>query len=139
MSGVSVMLGGTAVIASSTTTQDCVTISTSEAEHVAMAQGVKTALFTRAMSAFLRPQLVGRIIDLFEDNQGAVTMAENLISGGRTKHIDGWYHSIRELVKHRVIAIKYTESRNQHAEILTKPFGAEGFVQHRRFLMNLPG
>ena len=40
------MLGGTSVIASSTT-QHCVTLSTSEAEYVAMAQGAKTALFTR--------------------------------------------------------------------------------------------
>ena len=54
MSGVAVMLGGTAVIASSTT-QLRVTLSTSEAEYVAMAQGTKTALFIRAVLAFLRP------------------------------------------------------------------------------------
>ena len=138
VSGVAVMLGGTSVIASSTT-QHCVTLSTSEAEYVAMAHGAKTALFTRAVLDFLQPQLVGRIIDLFEDNQGAIAMAENPISGGRTKHIDVRYHFIRELVKHNVIAIKYTESRNQHADILTKAIGAEGFVRHRRFLMNLPG
>ena len=138
VSGVAVMLGGTSVIASSTT-QHCVTLSTSEAEYVAMAHGAKTALFTRAVLDFLQPQLVGRIIDLFEDNQGAIAMAENPISGGRTKHIDVRYHFIRELVKHNVIAIKYTESSNQHADILTKAIGAEGFVRHRRFLMNLPG
>ena len=44
VSGVAVMLGGTSVIASSTT-QHCVTLSTSEAKYVAMAQGAKTALF----------------------------------------------------------------------------------------------
>ena len=67
VSGVAVMLGGTSVIASSTM-QHCVTLSTSDAEYVAMAQGAKTALFTRAVLAFLQPQLVGRIIDRFEDN-----------------------------------------------------------------------
>ena len=137
VSGVAVMLGGTSVIASSTT-QHCVTLSTSETEYVAMTQGAKTALFTRAVLVFLRPQLVGRIIDLFEDNQGAIAMAENPISEGRTKHIDVQYHFIRELVKHKVVAIKYTESRNQHADILTKAVGTESFVRHRRFLMNLP-
>ena len=104
-----------------------------------MAHGAKTALFTRAVLDFLQPQLVGRIIDLFEDNQGAIAMAENPISGGRMKHVDMRYHFIRELVKHKVIAIKYTESRDQHADILTKAIGAEGFVRHRRFLMTLPG
>ena len=99
VSGVVVMLGGTSVIASSTT-QHCVTLSTSEAGYVAMAQGAKTALFTTAVLAFLQPQLVGRIIDMFEDNQGAIAMAENPISRGRTKHIDVLYHFIPELVKH---------------------------------------
>ena len=91
------------------------------------------------MLDFLQPQLVAKTIDLFEDIQGAIAVGENPISGGRTKHIDVRYHFIRELVKHKVIAIKYTKSRNQHADILTKAIGAEGFVQHRRFLINLPG
>ena len=137
VSGVAVMLGGTSVIASSTT-QHCVTLSTNEAEYVAMAQGAKTALFTMAVLAFLQPQLFGRIIVLFENNQGAIAMSENPISGGRTKHIDVRYHFIREVVKHKVITIKHTESRNQHADILTKAIGEEGFVRHRRFLLNLP-
>ena len=43
-------VSGIAVIAvNSSTTQDCVTLSTSEAEYVAMAQGAKTASFTRAV------------------------------------------------------------------------------------------
>ena len=113
-------------------------LSTSEAEYVAMTQGAKIALFTRAVLTFLQPQLVGRMIDIFEYNQGAIDMAENLISGGRTKHIDVRFHFIRELVKHKITAIKYTESRNQHADILTEAIGAEGFVRRRRFMMNLP-
>ena len=100
--GVAVVLGGTAVIASSTT-QHCVTLSTSEAEYVVMAQGAKTALFTREVLAVLQPQLVGRIIDLLEDNEGAIAMVENSTSGGRTKHIDVRYHVIRALVKHKTI------------------------------------
>ena len=46
VSGVAVMVGGTLVNASSTT-QHCVTLSTSEVEYVAMAQQAKTALFTK--------------------------------------------------------------------------------------------
>ena len=89
----------------SSTTQHCVTLSTSEAEYVAIAQGTKTALFTRAVLVFLRPRLVGRIIDLSEDNQGAIAMADNPISGGRTKHIDVRSHFTRELVKHKMIVL----------------------------------
>ena len=137
VSGVAMMVGGTVVNASSTT-QHCVTLSTSEAEYVAMAQGAKTALFAKAVLDFLQPELANETTDLFEDNQGAIAIAENPISGGRTKHIDVRYHFIRELVERKALNIQYTESSNQHADILTKPLGQEAFARHRSFLMNLP-
>ena len=52
VSGVKVMVGWPAVNASSTT-QHRVTLSTSEAEYIAMAQGAKTALFTKTGVRFL--------------------------------------------------------------------------------------
>ena len=137
VSGVAVMAGGTVVNASSTT-QHCVTPSTSEAEYVAMAQGAKTALFTKAVLDFLQPELASETIDLFEYNQGAIAIAENPISGGRTKRIDICYHFSRELVERKVLNIHYTESSNQHVDILTKPLALEAFARHRSFLMNLP-
>ena len=137
VSGVAVMVGGIVVNASSTT-QQCVTLSTSEAEYVAMAQEAKTALFTKTVLDFLQPELANETTDLFEDNQGAIAIAENPISGGRTKHIDVRYHFIRELVEPKVLNIQYTDSSNQHTDILTKPLGLEAFARHRSFLMNLP-
>ena len=73
----------------SSATQHCLTLSTSEAEYVAMVQGAKTAL------NFMQPRLVRETVDLFKDNQGAIAIAENPISGGRTKHIDVRHHFIR--------------------------------------------
>ena len=57
------------------------------------------------MLDFLQPELANETIDLFEDNQGAIAMAENPISGGRTKHIDARYHFIRELVEGKVLKV----------------------------------
>ena len=56
--GFAVMLRNTAVSASSTT-QHCVTLSTSEAEYIAMAHGVNTALEIKAMLDFVQPHLSG--------------------------------------------------------------------------------
>ena len=137
VSGVAVMVGG-AIMNASSTTQHCVTISTSEAEYVAMAQGAKPALFTKAVLNFLQPEFANETIDLFEDNQGAIAIAENLFSGGRTKHTDVRYHFIRELVERKVLNIQYKESSSQHADILTKPLGLEAFARHRSLPMNLP-
>ena len=52
VSGVAAMLGNTAVGASSTT-QHCVTLSTSEAEYVAMAHGAMTDLAIKAVLDFV--------------------------------------------------------------------------------------
>ena len=118
------------------TTQHCVTLSTSEADYVAMAQGAKTALFTKAVLDFLQRELTSETVDLIEDNQGAITIAENPIRGERTKHIIYvLYHFMRELVERKVLNIQYTESRNQHADILTKPLGLEAFAIPRSFFL----
>ena len=69
----------------SSTAQHCVTRSISETAYVAMAQGEKTALFTKVVLDFLQAELAGEIVDLFEDNQGAIAIAEkpNKLGGGR--------------------------------------------------------
>ena len=138
VSGAAVMLGGSVVSATSTT-QHCTTLSTSEAEYVAMAHGVKNALFSRAVLEFVQPQLCGMVFKVFEDNEGAKALAENPLSSARTKHIDVRYHFLRELVKRNEIAIRHVQSKDQHADILTKPLGRDAFSRHRRFLMNLSG
>ena len=68
VSGVAVMVGGTALSASSTT-QHFATLSTGEAEYVAMAQGAKITLFTKAVLDFLQPELTIETIDLFQDTK----------------------------------------------------------------------
>ena len=136
VSGVAVMLGG-AVISATSTTKHCVTLSTSEAEYVAITQGARMVLFTKAVE-FLQPQISGRTVDVFEDNQGAIALAENPMSAGRTKHIDVRYHFIRELVEKKVLRMVYRKIEEQPADVLTKPLARESFERHRRFLMNLP-
>ena len=105
-----------------------------------MAQGAKTSLITKAVLDILQPELVSETFDLFEDNQRAIAIEENSTSGERMKHIDVRYHFIRELVERRVLTIQYTESSNQHADILTKPLGLliEAFARYRSFRINLP-
>ena len=135
---VAVMVGGIVVNANSTP-QHCVTLSTFEADHVTLAQAVKTVLFTEAVLDLLYPSLVGETIGLFEDSQGAIAMAENPMSGEQTKNIEVRHHFINELEESRAISVQLTESSSQHADILTKSLGLEAFLKHRAFLMNLPG
>ena len=136
VSGVLVMLGNTAMSASSTM-QHCVTLSTSEAEYVAMAHGAKTALAINAVLEFVQPHLSGRAIDLYEDNEGAKALAENPQGSHRSKHIAVHFHFLRELVRSGQVKIHSVASAERHADILTKPLGRNAFRRHCDFLMNL--
>ena len=136
VSSVAVMLGNAAVSASSTT-QHCVTLSTSEAEYDAMTHGAKTALATKAVLDFVQPHLSGRAIDMYDDNEGENALAENLQSSHRSKHIDVRFHFLLGLVRLGQVTIHSVASAEQHAAILTKPLGRQTFRRHRDFRMNL--
>ncbi|CAB1104504.1 unnamed protein product [Ectocarpus sp. CCAP 1310/34] len=101
-------------------TQKCVSLSTSEAEYIAMGDGVKEALFVNGMLQLLRPSAKPRKIDVFEDNEGAIALAENPLSSSRSKHIDVRHHFLRNLTEEGVIEVTHVPSKEQHADILTK-------------------
>ena len=78
VSGTVITLGGAAVSWASST-QACVTLSTAEAEYVALGERVKEALFTGAIVTFICPELSGSCVRVFEDNQEAIALAETLL------------------------------------------------------------
>ena len=74
---------------------------------------------------------------IFEDNQGAVQLSQNLISNSNPKHVDVRRHFLRELVRQGNISVSHVPSEHKHAGILTKALAFDVFAIHRRFLMNL--
>ena len=79
------MFGNVAVYAASRT-QHHVTLSTTEAEYVALVEEIKERVFVRSVMSFFQPNVYE--ITLMENNEGAKAMAENSLSSGRSKHID---------------------------------------------------
>ena len=90
------------------------------------------------MFSFFCPALTGSCVRVFEDNQGAIALAENPLTSARSKHIDVRLHFVRELLRTKKIDIQFVASEEQHADILTKSFAATPFKSHRKFLLNLP-
>ena len=138
VSGIAIMLGK-AVVSHASKTQRVVATSTSEAEYIAATEGVKEALFARAVLSFVAPETSGASIRIFEDNQGAKALIENPLSSGRSKHIDVRFHFIRDMFRQKKIAVDYVKSEDQHADILTKALSKSIFESHRKYLMNLAG
>ena len=80
-------------------------MSTAEAEYVALGEGVKEALLTGGVLFFICPELTGPCVRVFEDNQGAISLAENPLCSARSKHIDVRFHFVRELIRAKKIDI----------------------------------
>ena len=130
----SAVLCGSSLISWISRTQRCVTTSTTEAEYVAMADSVKDALFVRDVLTFLVPTMEGKCITVHEDNEGAISLANNPLSSARSRHIDVIYHFLREKVLNREISVVYVTTVEQHADVLTKPLAKKVFRSHRDFL-----
>ena len=96
VSGGAVLYGGAAVMWLSRT-QRCVTLSSTEAEYVAIGECVKEVLFLRGVLKFIQPSAEVTGIPVYEDNQGAIKLTENPLSSARTRHIDIRHHFIRTL------------------------------------------
>ena len=76
----------------SSRTQKCVTLSTSEAEYVALGDAVKELLLLRQVWRFM---ILGKgmpCFPVFEDNQGALQPSKNPVSNSNSKHVDARHH-----------------------------------------------
>jgi len=68
------------------------------------------------------------ILVIMEDNIGAIKLGYNAEFHKRTKHIDIKYHYIRELVENNKIRILYINTKEQLADLLTKPIAGPAFT-----------
>jgi hypothetical protein len=60
-------------------------------------------------------------VPLLCDNESAIRMADNPVEHRRTKHIDIRYHFLRDHQQRRDIEIAYVSTKEQLADIFTKP------------------
>jgi hypothetical protein len=115
--------------------QQCVTLSSTEAEYVAVANACQEAIWLQnLLTDFCEPQIKPIVIN--EDNQSCIKLVNNEKLNSRTKHIDVKVHFVKELANKGEIMIQYCPSECMLADILTKPLQA---VKIREFckLFNL--
>ena len=98
-------------------------------------RGVKEGMFVRSVVSFMQPNVYE--ITLVKDNEGAKAMAGNLLSSGRSKHMDVRWHFIRELIEKKELKVVHVASEWQHADILTKALHVKLFKRHHKASLNL--
>lgn len=109
-----------ATISWSCAKQKTVSISTTEAEFVALCEGAKEALWLRKLLTDMdrQPKAATKI---HEDNQSCIKLINNEKISNRTKHIDVKYFFIRDLIKQGKIDLIDCSTNDMLAEIMTKP------------------
>ena len=110
--------------------QTCVSLSTAEAEYIALASAAQEAVWLRRLlqdmkAAPSRPMIIN------EDNQSAIALTKNPQFHGRTKHVDIKFHYIREQVEQQNIKLVFCPSDNMMADFLTKGLTREKFCKNR--------
>jgi Reverse transcriptase-like len=130
--GVVVKLNGN-VICWNTRKQKTVALSSTEAEYMALTDATTEALWLRTWINEVFRKNIPILIHC--DNQSAIALASNDTFHQRTKHIDIRYHFIRQHVQSGDIKIKWIQTENQQADILTKRINGKRFIVLREQLM----
>ncbi|KAK2985747.1 hypothetical protein RJ640_005447 [Escallonia rubra] len=106
--------------------QPIVTLSTCEAEYVAVTSTVCHAIWLRSLLkelSFIQDEST----QIYVDNKSAITLAKNPVFHDRSKHIDTRYHFIRESIAKKEVQVKFVKSKDQVANIFTKPLASKSY------------
>jgi len=124
-----VLLGGS-VISWSSKRQSVVALSTCEAEYMAAAEAVKEIIWIRWLLEELGFPQTGPTT-LHMDNEAAIKLTKNPEYHARSKHIALRFHHLREKVLDGTIAPRYVPTKQNIADMLTKPLARPQMVIFR--------
>ena len=118
-----------------------IALSTTEAEYIALSHSMRDLIPLRGILQELAKVLrVSSKVpkthsSVFEDNNGALELAREPKYRPRTKHIAIKYHHFREHVKNKTIKVLAIDTKEQIADIFTKPLKKASFEYLRYKLM----
>ena len=110
--------------------QPVVALSTTEAEFVAVASCACQGVWMRRVLECIG-QSPSKCTTLFCDNSSTIKLSKNLVLHGRSKHIDVRFHFLCDLTKDGVVELVHCGTKEQLADILTKPLKLDVFLKLR--------
>ncbi|KAE8188282.1 hypothetical protein CF336_g6216 [Tilletia laevis] len=99
--------------------QDTVSVSSTEAEYVALSEATREAIWAVQLLGELRLRETGAV-DMYTDNTGAEALSRNPQAHQRTKHIDIHHHLVRDHNNNGTIKVKRVDTDDNPADLLTK-------------------
>jgi len=123
-----------------------VALSSTESEFIGLSQALRTTIPLMELIKDLKahgfntashtPKVHCRV---FEDNSGAIEIAKVPKMRPRTKHINIKYHHFRDYVERGEVTVHPIDTKDQPADMLTKPLNEQTLSRHRRYIMGWNG
>nr|KYP72044.1 Retrovirus-related Pol polyprotein from transposon TNT 1-94 [Cajanus cajan] len=115
-----VLVMGSGAVSWASKKQPIVSLSTTEVEYIAAASCACQCIWIRGILDQLgaeEKEATGTVI--LCDNNSTIQLSKNPIFHGRSKHIVVRFYFLRDLVKDEVVRLRYCNSENQVADIMT--------------------
>ncbi|KAJ9539063.1 hypothetical protein OSB04_031796 [Centaurea solstitialis] len=129
---------GDKLVSWSSRKQNCVSLSTAEAEYVAAACCCSQVLWMKTQLADFGYTM--QRIPIYYDSKSAIQITANPVQHSRTKHIDIRYRFIKDHVEKGNVELYFVESDYQLADLFTKPFDEKRhfFLLSKLGMLDLP-
>nr|KYP33754.1 Retrovirus-related Pol polyprotein from transposon TNT 1-94 [Cajanus cajan] len=123
---------GSALVSWHSKKQNSVALSTAEAEYIAAGSCCAQILWMKQQLSDYGLSLDH--IPIKCDNTSAINLSKNPVLHSRTKHIEIRHHFLRDHVQKGDCVLEFVETKNQLADIFTKPLPKENFFSIRQEL-----
>ena len=115
--------------------QKSVTLSSTEAEYVAILEIVVEILFLQSIFEFIGQKIETPIV-VNVDNVGAIYLAKKATTSNRTKHMDICYHFVQEYIEKGEVLIQFVRLKMNNSDIMTKNLNEENYWKHKSKMIN---
>ena len=121
--------------------QSVCSLSTTESEYIALSQSLRDVIpmmeLLKELTSHMSIQDISPVINcsVFEDNNGALELAQLPRMRPRTRHIATKYHFFRSYVQSGEVRVRSIHTKEQIADIFTKPLPQPAFEYLRKKLL----
>ena len=117
--------------------QDCVALSSCEAEIVALSECSKDVIYYRKKLSGIDSSYVSAPTNASTDNKGAHDLSYNPEFHARSKHIKRRHFYVRDMVEAHELVVPLVKTDVNPADFFTKPMPPDKFIKFRDFILNV--
>jgi hypothetical protein len=117
--------------------QSSISLSTTEAEYIATTSCCTQILWMKQTLQDIKVEYK-KPISILCDNTSAISISKNPVMHSKTKHIPIKYHFLREQVNDKIVKLEYVPTKEQIADIFTKPLPRDTFEYLRQKMGVIP-